>query len=103
MTDEQVKKGLECCGDEVNTPCKKCPYYDDCYPNQTLSLKTPKVFKDALALIKRLEEEKEQIRKETVKEVLLDLKGLLEGYVDKHSKETLFAQKCRLYDIEVEK
>lgn len=60
MTDQEVKKGLECCTCDKCTE-QDCPYHSfgDCHS---------RVEKDALALINRLEEEKEQIRKEVIKE-----------------------------------
>lgn len=50
MTDEQVKKGLECCAHckVDNSKCyDECPYADDCFG----------LYKDSLALINRLESE----------------------------------------------
>lgn len=65
MTYEEVKKGLECCLDRTKG-CKICPYYDD---EDCLYA----VRKDTLVLINRLEQEKEQIRKETAKGIINDL------------------------------
>lgn len=67
MTDEQVKKGAACCADSWGGLCRECPYdtYEDC---ETI------LAKDALALIHRLEEEKEQVRKETAKSIIHELK-----------------------------
>lgn len=72
MTDEQVKKGLECCADS-NLDCstKVCPYFRECY---SAIGNEKQIFVDALALINRLEEEKEQIRKETAKSIIHELK-----------------------------
>lgn len=61
MTDEQVKKALETCTTlryQVGG-CKQCPYEDDCN-NGTQD----QLYKDALALINRLEEENKQLRKQ---------------------------------------
>lgn len=71
MTDEQVKKGLECCSNTRvdNGLCYECPYvYEGC----------PLLYKDALALINRLEGEKEQIRKGTATEIFDILEKLEE-------------------------
>lgn len=91
MTDEQVKKGLECCVEWRYKAggCEQCAYKKDC-DNGTQN----QLYEDALALINRLEtecadkerytielynrareaeREKEQIRKETAKEILQDI------------------------------
>lgn len=63
MTDEEVKKGLECCLNlrQNNYMCDECPYTNDCFG----------LDEDALALIKRLEEEKDLIGKKTASDILL--------------------------------
>lgn len=70
MTDEQIKKGLECCTsftERIDCFNKMCPYTNDCY--STIG-DEKQIFVDALALINRLEEEKKKVRKETAKEIL---------------------------------
>lgn len=47
-------------------------------------------------------EKMEQVRKETAKEILQDLKGLLEGYIDTRTGETLYKQLAEKYGSEVE-
>lgn len=52
MTDEEVKKGLECCAVEVK--CNACPYVTDRNCREQLNT-------DALALINRLEKENKKL------------------------------------------
>lgn len=55
MTDEEVKKGLECCTKDgtIEELCKgQCPYYEDCH---TRTGDDKRIYADALALINRLE------------------------------------------------
>lgn len=57
MTDEEVKKGLECCvicKERIDCFDKHCPYIHDCY---NVLRDEKQLDKDALALINRLEEE----------------------------------------------
>lgn len=61
MTDEEVKKGLGDCKDVPN--CVECPY-------QHSKTCQDDLHHDALALINRLEAEKEEVRKETAKGIL---------------------------------
>lgn len=85
MTDEQVKKGLECCCDDSRTTCSNaegkgaCPYWER-FKDQICPIDWCRdaMAKDALALINRLEEEKEQMRKETAKEIFDILEKLEE-------------------------
>lgn len=53
MTDEEVKKGLECCAVEVK--CNACPYVTDRNCREQMNT-------DALALINRLEQENAELR-----------------------------------------
>ena len=45
----------------------------------------------------------EQTRKETIKEILLDLKPLLEGFVHTDTGENLYIYKCKQFGMEVGK
>lgn len=49
------------------------------------------------------DEEEKEIRRDGIKEVLKDLRGLLEFYIDKRSdnpKDNLFVSKCRQFGID---
>lgn len=73
MTDEEVKKGLECRLSlrQNNDMCDKCPYTNDCFG----------LDEDALALIKRLEEEN-KILKEQCDDVRLYSLDMNNGKID---------------------
>ena len=45
---------------------------------------------------------KEKAHKETIKEILLDLKPLLEGFVHTDTGENLYIYKCKQFGIEIE-
>ena len=47
---DEIKKGLECCSEDV---CKSCPYEQDCYTTDGFSA----LAADALDLIQQLQEE----------------------------------------------
>lgn len=66
MTDKEIEKALEVCGLR-DLDCKDCPYFDNAAT--CLRLKD----RDAYEYIQRLKAEKEQIRKETAKEIFQDL------------------------------
>lgn len=51
---------------------------------------------------RNVEIDKAIVRKDTAKEILQDLKGLLEGYVNTQTTETLYVQKCKEYGVEVD-
>lgn len=70
MTDEEVKKGLEYCAVEVK--CNACPYVTDRNCREQMNT-------DALALINRLEEEKEKLLYE-----LYCAEGKIEGKTAKN-------------------
>ena len=90
MIDEQVKKGLKCCATMPCGDCENCPYeLGNCKQD---------VLEDALALINRLEEEKEQIRKETIQEVY---EWMRDNAV--YSEEEVFAREfAKSHGIEVD-
>lgn len=59
MTDEEVKKGLECCARASQESwCGICPYHK----NKEPLLCTTKMARDALALINRMVEENKELR-----------------------------------------
>ena len=62
MTDEQIKKSLECCSDELHC-CSVCPCYlqeqNNDYCREDLN-------KNALDLINRLQAENERLKKENI-------------------------------------
>ena len=109
MFDKETEKALECCSTKDN--CSDCPY-------NISKPCLPRLCKDALSYINRLKEENERFAKEnekgtlakvaeqtakdTAEKILRDLKGLLEGYVDKRTGETLYKQLAKKYDMEVE-
>ena len=73
MTDEQIKKALECCStwDRCQSECPydgKCDDIFDC---------TTRLAKDALALIKRQKEEIARARAEAIREFAERLDGYL--------------------------
>lgn len=57
MTDEQIVKALECCENEINF-CSICPYF---LQNKENDFCTEDMAKDALALIKRQQADKERL------------------------------------------
>lgn len=141
MTDEQVKKGLECCTKDgtIKELCKKqCPYYEDCH---TRGEDDKRIYSDALVLINRLEEEnkelralcrkksngmkldewvkmivradygvkfvdmdviKEQIRKQTAKEIINDLFNACDGSPNDCVEPDHIFYLAKKYDVEVE-
>ena len=52
-----------------------------------------------------IEEQKEkafkQSSQETAEKIMLDLKGLLEGFVHKETGENLYVYKCKQFDVEI--
>lgn len=92
MIDEQIEKALECCAKEypvsndIDEVCEYCPYKDQhpCGPNLS---------KDALALIKRLKEEKEEQFKRLGKEIY----ALCSKIVDLQKQLTLEAEWIGIY------
>lgn len=81
MTDEQIVKALECCCSLDTTACGKCPYFKQRIGKECVSMST----KDAIALIKRQREEKEEIL-ETLKTLTYDYREL-EASVKFHKAE----------------
>ncbi len=59
MTDNEIKKALECCIDTIGVDCDKCPYSDNCVTDENTSF----IMTDALDLINRLQAENENARK----------------------------------------
>lgn len=53
MTDNEIMKALECCGELIRNPCSQCPYFHE---KPCLQLK-----RDALDLIKRQQAEIERL------------------------------------------
>lgn len=78
MTDEEIEKALECCACLTKSGCTQCPL-------QSKSARyacTIDMSRNALDYINRLKAEKEQIRKDTAKELLDDLKEACpQGYL----------------------
>lgn len=66
MTDNEIIKALECCGELIRNPCSQCPYFHE---KPCLQLK-----RDALDLIKRQQAEIEA-HKHYYNECLKDLKN----------------------------
>ena len=110
MTDEQVKKGLaECTALRYQVGgCKQCPYKDDCV-NGTQD----QLYKDALALINRLEEEKEKLlydlycaeakaQAKTAKEILSRVANITTEDHQPCRKYTWFKELAGKYGVEVE-
>lgn len=59
MNDEEIKKALECCGDETGLHwCTDCPYY-----NKENDLCQEDLNRDSLALINRQQAEIERLQK----------------------------------------
>ena len=56
LTDNEIKKALECCADYKNTKCKGCPLEESCVDNNICEL--------ALDLINCLQAENERLKEE---------------------------------------
>ncbi len=61
MTDNEIVKALECCG---NDECSKCPLQDGVCSEKD-------VMKNAIDLINRLQAENEMLKKEVYRKALL--------------------------------
>ena len=58
--------------------------------------------KEAKDYQKRLQNAFDEVRKETAREILNDLKGLLDGYQHKETGESLYEMKCKQFGVEVD-
>lgn len=103
MSDKEIEKVLECCSKDEIGACLNCPRADEdreeiCFNND--------VKKQILDYINRLKAEKEQIRKETAKEILQDLKERSVWFAnsgfDKEHFDEQFEEMCKTYGVEVE-
>lgn len=97
MTDKEIERGLECCSKDYKD-CDNCRYYDNtkhCISN---------LVKDFLEYVKRLKAEKEQVRKETAKEILLLLDCVPTSDVNELNHLALLKQQIiKKYGGEVDK